>query len=87
MGTTVLEAPVVEADTVAHEYADGWIEEVGPGITTLRVYRNHGQRDDAEKVVFLELHIPTFAFDAMVDTSLRTCIREGCVRRVKGLKP
>lgn len=86
MGTAATEVPVVEADSVDHDFADGWIEELRPGITVLKLYRFHGSRDDMEKVVFREVHLPTYAHDAAVQGSTISCVRGDCVRRVRGLK-
>lgn len=85
MGRLALDVPVVEADEVRHEFADGWIEIVRPGITVMQFYRLEGPADDPIKKVFRETHLPTFAYDATVRTSGMSCIRE-CQRRVPGLK-
>ena len=85
MATMAHDVPVVEADRVQHEFADGWIEDVQPGITVLRLFRWHGPPDRRRKVVFEEVHIPTFAYDACVQKSKMSCIRGDCGRRVTPL--
>jgi len=82
--TAARDVPVVEAECIDHIYADGWVEIVRPGVTALRFYRNAGPNDDMERVVFMEIHIPTFAFEALIMASAKACVRD-CQMRVRGM--
>lgn len=84
MGVLAVEMPVVQAEKVQEEYVSGLIVESEAGITHLKCFRVKGPKDDREKVVFLELHMPTWAYDACVHSGGMSCIRN-CGRRVPPL--